>query len=58
VKAIEKIFDVLPLPVLAGIAAIVFAAWLLKELFKRPDYAEVFRDPYFQSIAIVIILWF
>jgi hypothetical protein len=55
-KALEKILDVLPLPVVAAIAASVLAAWTIKEVRKYSGYGDILYDKYFQSVVILIVL--
>ncbi len=52
-KAIDKILEVLPLPLLAAVGALVLLAWAFKELAQR-QYGDVLRDPYFQAAVVVI----
>jgi Caspase domain len=52
-KAIEKLLDILPVPLLAAVAAIVLLGWLFKELTQRV-YGDVLRDPYFQAAVVVV----
>ena len=53
-KAIDRILEILPLPLLAGVAALVLAAWLVKEISGHASYGPVLRDSYFQSSFVVI----
>jgi hypothetical protein len=52
-KAIDKILEALPLPLLAAVAALVLLAWAFKELAQR-QYGDVLRDPYFQAAVVVV----
>jgi hypothetical protein len=52
-KAIDRILDLLPVPLLAAVALVVLLAWLFKEVTPR-DYGEVIRDPYFQATIVLI----
>ena len=51
-KAIEKILDILPVPLLAAAAFVVFVTWVFKEL-NHQSYGDVFRTPTFQAITVV-----
>ena len=54
-KAIDKIIDILPMPILAAIAAVAIAAWVIKQIKDHPSYGPVLQDPHLQSFALIII---
>lgn len=56
-QPIERILDVLPLPVLAAIAVVVLVAWILKQVRTKKDYGPVLREPLFiATLAICCVV--
>jgi hypothetical protein len=53
-KALDKLIEILPLPLIAAIAVIILISWLIKELRNYSRYGETFQDKYW-IIGIIII---
>src|ERR1017187_2918222 len=54
-KSLERLIEMLPLPLLLAAAAIFSLAWLVKELRPHPAYGPVLRDKVFQrGVGLVL----
>jgi hypothetical protein len=56
-ELLKRLFEVIPIPVIAAIGIVITIGWLFRELRGFPDYGPVLRDPYFQSVVVVSILF-
>ncbi len=54
-KPIDKIFEILPVPIILGIAIVFGAGWVLKEIKGFASFGPVIQNPYFQSIIIATL---
>lgn len=54
-RVIDRLIDLLPVPVLVTAAAFVAAAWLVKLFRDYPGYAQVATDKYFQCLSVALI---
>jgi len=55
-KPIDKIIDILPIPVLVALASVFLAGWVIKEIKGFPSFGPVIQNPVFQSILLFSIL--
>lgn len=53
-KAIDKLIEALPIPLLCSIAAVALCAWALKEWRTYPAWGSVLKDTIFQ-VALVLM---
>lgn len=55
-KALERLVEILPVPLLAGAALAVLLGWFIKEYRIYSQYGQVFRDPLFHSSILILFL--
>lgn len=56
-KAIERLIEALPMPLIAAVAAAIVVAWLVKELHRHSRYGDALRDTFFiAGLAIIAIV--
>lgn len=57
-EVLERILDRLPFPLIVYIGALIFTAWLMRELYGYTKYKKVFSNRYFKicGIAYTIML--
>jgi caspase domain-containing protein len=51
----KRFLDVLPIPLLVGVGAVVGVAWLLKQLRPNSEYGDVLRDKTFRRASLFIV---
>ena len=54
-KVIERIIELLPVPVIIACAAIIIVGYSIKELRDLPSEGAVLREPWFQICALVVV---
>jgi hypothetical protein len=52
-KVLERVVELLPVPVLIALAALLIAGWSVKELRDLPSEAALLREPLFQVSALI-----
>lgn len=53
-KALDRIVELMPIPAVVALAIICMCIWLTKELRTYPSYALTLRDPFLQSVILVV----
>lgn len=55
-EPLKKILDILPIPIIIGIALIIFMAWIFKSLKNHKNYGETIKNRGYQTVTLFIIL--
>lgn len=55
-KAVDIILDLLPIPVITGIAVICGTAWLIKELSGLKSYGPVLKSSKFRRVLVIVVV--
>lgn len=56
VKILERLFEVLPIPLLVAGALLCVAAWITKEVRSLGSYGATLRDTHFQTAAFLVLV--
>jgi hypothetical protein len=57
-RALDRLIDLLPIPALLAVAAVVAAAWTINLLKAYPTYAQVLNDKHFQCVCVLVVASF
>ena len=55
-KALDRLMEALPLPIIVAISLIILATWLIKELRGHSAYGHTFRDRTWIITFVLIFL--